>query len=45
MQIWKVKFGHNAKFLSTRFQGLVKILKSRQDVKLEFGQFFSADVL
>ena len=27
VQIWKVKFGHKAKFLSTRFQGLVKILK------------------
>ena len=40
LQIWRLRFGHKAK-LSVRFraQGLVQILE------LEFGQFFSADVL
>ena len=38
VQIWKVKFGHKAKFLTTRFQGLVKILK------LMFRQDFEAEV-
>ena len=41
LQIWKLKFGHKAKVfvqtLSTRFQGLVKILK------LKFGHYFAAD--
>ena len=48
LQIWKLRFGHKAKLLF-RFlaQGLVKILilKFRQDLKLEFGQYFAADVL
>ena len=42
LQIWKLKFGHKAKVfvqtLSTRFQGLVKILK------LMFRQDFEAKV-
>ena len=42
VQIWKVKFGQKVKFLfrflSTRFQGLVKILK------LVFRQDFEAEV-
>ena len=42
LQIWKLKFGHKAKVfvqtLSTRFQGLVKILK------LMFRQGFEAKV-
>ena len=42
VQIWKVKFGQQTKFLfrflSTRFQGLVKILK------LVFRQDFEAEV-
>ena len=48
LQIWKLRFGHEAKLLLRLWaQGLVKILKLkfRQDLKLEFGQFFSADVL
>ena len=48
LQIWKLRFGHKAKLLF-RFlaQGLVKIsiLKFRQDLKLEFGQYFAADIL
>ena len=45
VQIWKVKFGHKAKFLSTGFQGLVKILKLmlRQDFKMMFGHYFATD--
>ena len=39
VQIWKVKFGQKVKFLfrflSTRFQGLVKILKFRKDFEAE----------
>ena len=41
MQIWKVKFGHKVNFfqtVSTRFQGLVKILR------LMFRQDFETDV-
>ena len=48
LQIWKLRFGQKAKLLFRLWaQGLVKILKLkfRQDLKLEFGQFFSADVL
>ena len=45
LQICELRFGHKAKLLFR--QGLVKILKLkfRQDLKLEFGQFFAADVL
>ena len=41
-----LRFGRKAKILF-RVQDLVKILKLkfRQDLQLEFGQFFSADVL
>ena len=41
-----LRFGRKAKILF-RVQGLVTILKLkfRQDLQLEFGQFFSADVL
>ena len=44
LQISKLRFGQKAKLLF-RAQGLVKILKLKfkQDLKLEFGQFFSAD--
>jgi len=48
LQIWTLRFGQKAKFLFRHStQGLVKILKLkfRQDLKLEFGHFFSADVL
>ena len=48
LQIWKLRFGQKAKILFRLWaQGLVKILKLkfRQDLKLEFGKFFSADVL
>ena len=48
LQIWKLRFGQKTKFLFRLWaQGLVKILKLkfRQDLKLEFGQFYSADVL
>ena len=41
--IWDLSFGHKAKLLFRLWaQGLVKILKLklRQDLKLEFGQFF-----
>ena len=47
-QIWMLRFGHKAKLLfRLSAQGLVKILKLkfRQDLKLEFGQYFAADVL
>ena len=47
-QIWKLRFGHKAKLLfRLSAQGLVKILKLkfRQDLKLEFGQYFAPDVL
>ena len=46
LQISKLRFGQKAKLLF-RAQGLVKILKLkfRQELQLEFGQFFSADVL
>ena len=47
LQIWKLRFGHKAKLLfRPRAQGLIKILKLmfRQDLKLEFGQYFDADV-
>ena len=48
LQIWNLRFGQKAKLLF-RFwaQGLVKILKLKlkQDLKLEFGQFFSAAFL
>ena len=48
LQIWKLWFGHKAKLLFRfRAQGLVKILmlKFGQDLILEFGQYFVADVL
>ena len=47
LQVWKLRFGHKAKPLSRLWaQGLVKILilKFRQDLKLEFGQYFADDV-
>ena len=47
LQIWKLRFGHTAKLLFRPWaQGLIKILKLkfRQDLKLEFGQYFDADV-
>ena len=48
LQIWKLRIGHKDKILFRLWaQGLVAILKlkSRQDLKLEFHQFFAADVL
>ena len=48
LQIRKLRFGHKAKpLLRLWAPGLVKILKLkfRQDLKLEFGQYFAADVL
>ena len=48
LQIWKLRFGHKAELLFSLWgQDLVKILKLkfRQDLKLEYGQFFAADVL
>ena len=48
LQIWMLRFGHKAELLSRLWaQGLVKILKLKfsQDLKLEFGQYFAADVL
>ena len=48
LQIWKPRFGQKAKCLFRLWaKSLVKILKLkfRQNLKLEFGQFFSADVL
>ena len=49
LQIWKLmRFGQKAKLLFQLWaQGLVKILKLklRQELKQEFGHFFSADVL
>ena len=47
LQIWKLRFGRKAKLLFRGWaQGLVKFskLKFRQDMKLEFGQYFAADV-
>ena len=43
LQIWKLRFGQKAKLLFRLWaQGLHKILKLklRQDLKLEYGQFF-----
>ena len=48
LHIWKLRFGYKAKLLFRfRAQGLVKILmlKFGQDLILEFGQYFVADVL
>ena len=48
LQIWKLRFSHKAELLLSLWgQDLVKILKLkfRQDLKLEFGQYFAADVL
>ena len=48
LQICKLRFDQKPKLLfRLRAQGLVRILKFkfRQDLKLEFGLFFSADVL
>ena len=48
LQIWKLTFGIKAKLLFRLWaQGLVKILKLkfRQNLKLEFGRYFVADVL
>ena len=48
LQIWELGFGRKVKLLSRLWaQGLVKILKLkfRQELKLEFGQYFAADVL
>ena len=48
LQTWELWFGHKAKLLfRLRAQGLVKILmlKFGQDLILEFGQYFVADVL
>ena len=45
LQIWKLRFGHRAKLLFRLCaQGLVKILKLklRRDLKLIFGQYFTA---
>ena len=42
LQIWKLRFDHKALL---RAQSLVKILKFRQDLKLEFCKYFAADVL
>ena len=47
LQIWKLNFGHKAKLLFRPVaQGLIKILKFkfRQDLKMEFGQYFETDV-
>ena len=47
LQIWKLRFGHKAKLLFRLLTVLVKILKLkfRQDLKLEFCQYFVADDL
>ena len=48
LQIWKLRSGHKVEPLFTLWaQGFFKILKLnfRQDLKLEFGQYFVADVL
>ena len=48
LQIWKLRFGHKDKLLFRLWaQGLFKIskLKFRQDLKLEFGHYFAADIL
>ena len=46
MQISKLRYSQKVKLLF-RAQGLIKILKLnfRPDLQLEFGQFYSADVL
>ena len=48
LQIWELRIVHKAKLLFRLWaQGLVKILKLkfRQNLKLEFGRYFVADVL
>ena len=48
LQILKLRFGYKVKLLfRLRAQGLVKILKLkfRQNLRLEFSQYFAADVL
>ena len=48
LQIWKLRFSYKVKLLFRLWaQGLVKILKLkfRQNLRLEFGQYFAADVL
>ena len=48
LQIWKLRFGHKAELLFRLWgQDLVKILKlkNRQDLKLEFGQYFADDFM
>ena len=48
LQIWKLRFGYKVKLLFRLWaQGLVKILKLkfRQNLRLEFGQYFAANVL
>ena len=46
LQIWKLRIGKKVNLLFILgAQGLVKILKFRQDLMLELEQFFSADVL
>ena len=46
LQIWKLNFGYKVKLLfRLGAQDLVKILKFRQNLRLEFGQYFAADVL
>ena len=48
LQIWKLRFGEKGKLLfRLGAQVLVMIFMSklRQDLKLEFGQYFAADVL
>ena len=48
LQILKLRFGYKVKLLFRLWaQGLVKILKMkfRKDLKLEFCQYFAADVL
>ena len=42
LQIWKLRFGHKLSFCSD-FEH--KILKFRRNLRLEFGQYFAADVL
>ena len=48
LQIWKLRFSYKVKLLFRLWaQGFVKILKLkfRQNLRLEFGQYFAADVL
>ena len=48
LQIWELRIEQKFSFMNRLWaQGLVKILKLkfRQDLKLEFGQYFAADVL